>query len=76
MAGAAESRQGIAGFAGPSRSSAVDNQAGTSSQAPEWARRLRAEQSARHHRQSAMQAIREGDGGGAAVNPDIKEKEE
>ena len=60
----------------PQRSAAGNSQAGISSDAPEWARRLRAEQSARHHRQSAMQAIREGDGGGAAANPDIKEKEE
>jgi type IV secretion system protein TrbL len=74
--GIAASGQGTALFAGPSHAPVSDNQAGASSQAPQWARRLRAEQSARHHRQSAMQAIREGDGGGAAANPDIKEKEE
>ena len=44
--------------------------------APEWARRLRSEQSARNHRHAALQAIRDGDGGGAAANPDIKERED
>jgi type IV secretion system protein TrbL len=44
--------------------------------APDWARQLRAEQNARHHRQTAMQAIKEGDGSGAAANPDIQEKED
>ncbi|CAA9522502.1 MAG: Conjugative transfer protein TrbL, partial [uncultured Sphingomonadaceae bacterium] len=47
-----------------------------SSGAPEWARQLRSEQSARHHRQVALQAVREGDRGGAAANPDIKERED
>jgi type IV secretion system protein TrbL len=44
--------------------------------APQWARRLRSEQSARHHRQVALQAVREGDRGGAGANPDIKERED
>ncbi|HZU50346.1 MAG TPA: P-type conjugative transfer protein TrbL [Sphingomicrobium sp.] len=44
--------------------------------APAWARRLRAEQTARHFRQATFQAIREGDRGGGGANPDIKEKEE
>ena len=43
---------------------------------PDWARQLRSEQTARHHRQAALQAIREGDRGGAAATPDIKEKED
>lgn len=46
------------------------------SAAPDWARQLRAEQRIRHHRTSALQAIREGDGGGAGANPDIKQREE
>ena len=45
-------------------------------EAPSWARRLRSEQNARHHRHVALQAVREGDRGGAAANPDIKEREE
>ncbi|MFN3945806.1 MAG: P-type conjugative transfer protein TrbL [Allosphingosinicella sp.] len=44
--------------------------------APEWARRLRSEQAARHHRQAAMQTIREGDGGGAGAAPDFRERED
>jgi type IV secretion system protein TrbL len=43
---------------------------------PDWARKLRSEQTARHHRHAALQAVREGDRGGAAANPDIREKEE
>jgi type IV secretion system protein TrbL len=50
--------------------------ADSSGAAPDWARKLRSEQSARHHRQAALQAVHEGDRGGAAANPDIKEKEE
>src|SRR5205085_2921729 len=45
-------------------------------EAPIWARRLRSEQSARHHRHAALQTVREGDRGGAAANPDIKERED
>jgi type IV secretion system protein TrbL len=41
--------------------------------APHWARRLRAEQAARAHRQATTQAIRDGDRPGGAANPDLKE---
>ena len=44
--------------------------------APQWARRLRSEQSARHHRHAALQAVREGDRGGAGISPDISERED
>ncbi|MGE5563225.1 MAG: P-type conjugative transfer protein TrbL [Bacillota bacterium] len=43
---------------------------------PDWARRLRSEQAARHHRAAALQAIREGDPGGGGAAPDISEKED
>lgn len=43
--------------------------------APTWARRLRAEQSARHQRQTAMQTIKDGDRPGGAANPDLSEKD-
>lgn len=43
---------------------------------PQWARRLRSEQSARHHRHAALSAVREGDRGGAGANPDISERED
>ncbi|HEX5258724.1 MAG TPA: P-type conjugative transfer protein TrbL [Sphingomicrobium sp.] len=76
LAAAAERGQRAAVFAGSSRSAANDSADSASGGTPDWARRLRSEQSARHHRHSAMQAIKEGDGGGAAANPDIKEKED
>jgi type IV secretion system protein TrbL len=75
LAAAAERGERAALFAGSSRPPAAevsDSTGGT----PDWARRLRSEQAARHHRQAALQAIREGDRGGAAANPDIKEREE
>ncbi|MGH6706733.1 MAG: P-type conjugative transfer protein TrbL, partial [Sphingomicrobium sp.] len=46
---------------------------GTDDGAPPWARRLRSEQATRHHRHLAVQALREGDRGGAGANPDISE---
>jgi type IV secretion system protein TrbL len=76
LAAAAERGQRSALFAGSSRSAESAVEAAASNGAPNWARQLRAEQSARHHRQSAVQAIREGDGGGAAANPDIRQKED
>ena len=41
--------------------------------APQWARRLRAEQASRAHRHATAQAIRDGDRPGGAANPDLKE---
>ena len=79
IAAAAERGQRAALFAGAraNRTGAVaaepaEGAGGT----PDWARRLRSEQASRHHRQAALQAIREGERGGAAANPDIGEKEE
>ena len=43
---------------------------------PAWARDLQRRQDARHHRQAATQAIREGDRGGASATPDISEKDD
>jgi type IV secretion system protein TrbL len=43
---------------------------------PDWARRLQHEQSARAHRHTALQTLKEGDRGGAAATPDIKERED
>ena len=45
-------------------------------QAPPWAQRLRADQSARHRRQLAVHALRDGDRGGSGANPDISEKDQ
>jgi type IV secretion system protein TrbL len=44
--------------------------------APGWARRLRAEQASRSHRQATAQAIKDGDRPGGAANPDLKENED
>jgi len=42
---------------------------------PSWARAMRAQQTARHHRQVALHTLQQGDRGGASAHPDIKEKE-
>ncbi|WP_029934476.1 P-type conjugative transfer protein TrbL [Sphingomonas sp. UNC305MFCol5.2] len=49
---------------------------GQSGAMPGWARDLRAEQTARHHRHMALQTVKEGDRGGASATPDIKERDE
>ncbi|MBB5684983.1 P-type conjugative transfer protein TrbL [Sphingobium boeckii] len=61
--------------AGP-RSSQGAGGEGPSDGAPAWARQMRSEQTARHHRHAAFQAIRDGDRGGASATPDIKERED
>jgi type IV secretion system protein TrbL len=73
---AAERGQRAALFAGATRPGAASAAAGEGASTPDWARRLRSEQTARHHRNAALQAVREGERGGSAANPDIKEKEE
>ena len=62
--GAAASGAGTAGQA-----------ASQSSAAPAWAQNMRSEQTARHHRQIAMQTVRDGDRPGGAANPDLSQKE-
>jgi type IV secretion system protein TrbL len=52
-----------------------DQEAG-SANAPDWARSMRAEQSARHHRQTAAHALQQGERGGASATPDIKERDD
>jgi type IV secretion system protein TrbL len=44
--------------------------------APQWAQSLRRQQDSRHHRQVALQTLKEGDRGGASATPDIKEKDD
>ena len=65
----------FAGSAGAGPGAAA-SAGGAADEAPSWARRLRSEQTARHHRHVALQAVREGDRGGAAATPDIKERED
>lgn len=77
LAGAADRGRRAALFAGSASSPASVVEPGhPSDEAPAWARKLRSEQAARHHRHAALQALHHGDRGGAAANPDIKEKEE
>jgi len=60
------------------------NQTGTSGSsshggddaAPAWARAMRGQQTARHHRQVAMHTLAQGDRGGASAHPDIKERDD
>ena len=42
---------------------------------PGWARQLHSSQAARHRRQMAIHAVRDGDAGGAGATPDIKERD-
>jgi len=42
--------------------------------APAWARAMRAQQTARHHRQLAIHTLSQGDRGGGSATPDIKER--
>jgi len=49
---------------------------GDAGRAPAWAQNMRTEQSARHHRQVALHALQQGDRGGGAATPDIKERDE
>ena len=43
---------------------------------PAWARAMRTQQSARHHRQVALHTLQQGDRGGASATPDIKERDD
>ncbi|KQX19190.1 MULTISPECIES: P-type conjugative transfer protein TrbL [unclassified Sphingomonas] len=52
------------------------DQGGSAGNAPAWAQALRAEQAARTRRHATLQALREGDRGGASATPDIKEKDD
>ncbi|WP_224761461.1 P-type conjugative transfer protein TrbL [Brevundimonas aurantiaca] len=43
---------------------------------PGWARKLRTQQTARHHRHAAIQTLKDGDRPGAPTNPDLSTKED
>ncbi|MBY8823191.1 P-type conjugative transfer protein TrbL [Sphingomonas colocasiae] len=47
----------------------------TGESAPAWAQALHAQQTSRHRRQLAVHAVSQGDRGGAAATPDIKERD-
>lgn len=62
--------------AGSASTNGSDAASGTGNDpTPAWARSLRAQQSARHHRQTAVHTLQQGERGGAAATPDIEEKE-
>ena len=48
----------------------------TANAAPDWANRLRSEQTARAHRQTATQAIKDGDRPGNGANPSLNDKDD
>ncbi|MCJ2182414.1 P-type conjugative transfer protein TrbL [Novosphingobium sp. 1949] len=56
--------------------SVAGDAADSASSMPGWARAMKAQQSARHHRQTAMHAVQSGDRGGHGATPDIKERED
>lgn len=74
---AAERGQQAAWQAGtpPPASVATAGATASGSAPPAWAQKLHASQTARHRRQMAVHAIRDGDKGGAGANPDIKERD-
>jgi type IV secretion system protein TrbL len=61
---------------GGSSSSAANTSSAAIDSAPQWARRLRAEQASRAHRHATAQAIKDGDRPGGGANPDLKETED
>jgi type IV secretion system protein TrbL len=77
LGAAAERGERAALLAGARTSTSTGTDArAQSGDAPGWARQLRSEAAARHHRHIAMQTIREGESRGAGATPDIAEKED
>jgi type IV secretion system protein TrbL len=74
---AAERGRQAAWSAGTTASPAAASTPATSgtTAAPAWAQRLQGQQNARHRRQMAVHAVRDGDRGGASATPDIKERD-
>jgi type IV secretion system protein TrbL len=74
--GEAASQGRAAAWNALNRTSSSDSSQGPNSDgAPAWARAMRSQQTARHHRQIAMHTLQQGDRGGASATPDIKERE-
>ncbi|WP_257539156.1 P-type conjugative transfer protein TrbL [Sphingobium sp. CFD-1] len=74
--GAAASEGRAAAWNALNRTSSGDNsQVPSNGGAPAWARAMRSQQTARHHRQIAVHALQQGDRGGASATPDIKERD-
>jgi len=62
--------------AGASASGASASAVAATDSAPQWAKRLRAEQAFRMHRHNTAQAIKEGDKPAGAANPDLRNRED
>lgn len=77
LSAAAERGRQAAWNAGTTRTAASSSSdpPSAAAAAPAWAQRLQAQQNARHRRQMAVHAIRDGDRGGASATPDIKERD-
>jgi type IV secretion system protein TrbL len=74
LSAAADRGERAALFAGSGRAESTSMpSAPAADDPPPWARRLSSQQTARHHRHLALQALREGDRGGGGANPDISE---
>lgn len=74
--GEAASQGRAAAWNALNRTSSSDGGQGSGSDgAPAWARAMRSQQTARHHRQVAMHALQQGDRGGGSATPDIKERD-
>jgi type IV secretion system protein TrbL len=61
---------------GGSPSNVAKTRPSAADSAPQWARRLRAEQASRAHRHATAQAIKDGDKPAGAANPDLKDRED
>ena len=76
--GAAAERGRNAAWAALNRTAGSSSAGGGSAEAgggtPAWAQSMRAQQTARHHRQLAIHTLQQGDRGGASATPDIKER--
>jgi len=73
---AASGRQGAWNALNQTSATASATDGGANEPAPAWARAMRSQQSARHHRQIAAHTLSQGDRGGASATPDIKERDE
>ena len=74
--GEAASQGRAAAWNALNRTSSGDTPQGPSNDGmPAWARAMRGQQTARHHRQIALHTLQQGDRGGASATPDIKERD-
>ena len=74
--GEAASQGRAAAWNALNRTSSGDTAQGPSNDGtPAWARAMRGQQTARHHRQIALHTLQQGDRGGASATPDIKERD-